>query len=324
MPLRDLPMPPITDVPAPDGTVSKMQTWGNVRDAQDVYLETTPYTTRISDKAQQVRGDASYVVAQGVSKPTMAYVKAQVYDPREQSLNHAQRRKVLRGGFSPLSERLASLVSTMNLQADQRLFLPGYSMAGDVAVDATFRALTDANFAFPHKIDGIGIFDAARMVDRGNNAVARRMSVTHAFAESGKWLYQSILDSNSRALLQAHGADLGVVLGADTSKQFFRAVTHRGAARYRQDILGNWALMGGFGTDVSAQQLHELDAAGRIPPSLIVRMASSSMMPNASIAGFESRKVTTHVDGGDHSAGDNVVRAADLASRVVDLAALHA
>lgn len=314
--MKDLDLPGVEYASSLDGTIAQYLAFGDVQEAEAVHVTVVPYTTLVKDRSQQVRGHAEHIGQGGGT----ALVKTEVYNPWEQRLPHKQRAKVAEGDFSPLAQRLSNLVEQLHLRDDQHLYMSGFSMGGDVTAEVLARTMSDPNFYFPHRIDGVGIFEAARMVNRNRHLLGRRASVAIDFARSGKDLHDNVLASQSPALLEARGIDPD---NPKAKKDHDKWVMQDGARWMRRDIEGNWALLGGFGTDQTAQQLNRLRWFKGLPNITLIRMADSWMMPEASIrdlAGVPGFELIT--EPGDHSAADNVVRAAGHARRVVEKGSL--
>lgn len=294
-----------------DGTYSSVQVWGNLREARDVIVEGTQYTTRLSDMAQQLRGNVAYTLASVATGDTpIAYVRYSDYEPGKQPLLPRQRTVVNRGDFLPLARRQASVVHKLHLRDDQRLLLLNYSKAADVTIEATYRALFDESFYYPHPIFAVGAAEPARMVDRRYALGGRHLNMSMAFGAAGRDLFENIVTSDSIPLLEAHEADFGMSIFhlPDAQQRLRKALGQRGMQWMRGDVLGNRAMIGGFATARSADQLFEMQHRQDMPPTLLVRM-DRGLAPDEVVLDLGSPHLDVRTLAGDHSADDNLLSA---------------
>lgn len=302
----DLQLPDTQFVDAPDGTQAPYVVYGNVREAKRIHLTSVPYSTTLDDDSQLIRGKAQHIALGSET----ALVVAQQYDPASQRFDRRQRRKISHGSFVPLAERLAVVAEDLDIRDEQEFDLSGFSEAADVEVEAVWQSLNNKNFVFPH-VERMGVFEPARVLGRG-------VLVGLAFARSGKQLFDNVMKSNSPALRGARGIDVTDLVRAE--KIHKKDASDRVASWWKTDPLGNLALMRGFGTNRTVKQLESLRTTANAPLILVVRMEESSVFPEKAFSKLStSGIVVAQTQTGDHSAFDNVARAAAGALQTASL-----
>ncbi len=294
---EDLYLPTTQFVDAPDGTQAPYVVFGNVREAERIHLTSVPYSTTLDDDSQLIRGKAQHIA---LGSDT-ALVVAQQYDPASQRFDRGQRRQISHGSFLPLAERLAVVAEDLDISDDQEFELSGFSEAADVEVEAVWQSLNNENFVFPH-VERMGVFEPARVLARG-------VLVGLAFARSGNQLFDNVMKSHSSALREARGIDVADLTLAE--KIHKKDASDRVVSWWKTDPLGNLALMRGFGTDRTVEQLESLRTTENAPLILVVRMEDSSVFPEKAFSKLRPGGIIdTQTQTGDHSVFDNVARAA--------------
>lgn len=260
--------------------------------APNLVFSATTYSTSIEDKSQQIRMSAG----QAVLGERYCVVGTTPYSPKTLGLTLPERKIVANGSFLPFADRMLGVIDTIAPKDDQKVILYGFSFGGDVAVELTHATLYDEQRGVVG-IENLGVFDPARVANRGG------LAVSNAFRTSGAELYYNVITSNSLALLEARNID---TYDPNAEKKHQKEV-ERGVAMYSlRDPLGNLAIIRGFGCDETLVQLDKVSRHANSPNTFLGRMSDSSVFPENDFEAFAG-DVTKLLLKGDHSAADNLI-----------------
>lgn len=277
-------------------------------DAPNVILHSTPYLTRLDPhfslrlQAQQAALGDEYCV-----------VGVEAYNPSETAFHKDERRRLSSGDFSPLSERMLRVgehIGQLTLRDMDNISFYGYSMGADVAVQTAYDALTNEN----RGVIGVGAIGA---VEPARSVHGRGLKVMLDMQQSGKRMFRNILESDVPALNEAWNIDNdAVALGkikAQEIKNMGKVVFGAGAYLLRSPR-SNYALIKGFGTSKSVDQLWEIGTKTDTP-IFLGRARDSKVFPEHAMEPFveplnNSEHGLTHIIEDDHSADDNIRKSA--------------
>ena len=307
--LADMEMPQLQTHVMPDGARVRYAAFGNVADAETVLATSLPWSTFLDDDSTMVRLKAQSMVL----FDTVCVVGIEAYrpDPCGYFTRH-EKRKLKSGDFRPVAERFMGVVEALDLQDDQELDVMGFSFAADTAVETAYQNLTDAQFGV-RPIDRLTVVECARTRKLAHIPIIGALKAGLQFGASGKDLYDNVVASNSRALLEARGIDED---DSRAQKRHDRAVA-KGVLEYIQgDLSGNLALAEGFAQDTSATQLHIVAESPDAPKLIVGRASRSKVCPPEFLDGFDQRVKTFTVEG-DHSVADKLSNSGGLARMAV-------
>lgn len=313
--IKDLPTPYYVDnihdkQPIPAAVI------GNP-DAQNIVVVSNPmFTDTMSDHYlvrlagdQRVLGDDYQILA------------VNGYDPQA-AFTAKERGRIANGDLSPVTERIFRVIEHKAPRHDQNVLTMGPSLGADTSVQLAHESLFNEGRGIV-PIAAVGAHEPARMVNR-------RILVVQDFMKSGDDLFKNIIYSESEALLQAWDLD-PTVHRVETQMQF-RKEKKKFDDKVAKDVmkyvlsapLANFAMMRGFGTDRTYQQIRQIVRVGRIPVS-IVRAENSLVCPQQK---FEKLKYETmpcgnisftEIPDADHSIFDDPIVSAASALGVASL-----
>jgi len=280
---------------------------GDTKAAKTVVFAPLPYSTKLDDPSILVRLAAQ----QAVLGDECAVVGVQVYEPRNQTLDRNERRAISKGSFLPFADRLLATVEHMQLTDEQEVALYGFSMGADVSVEASHATLTDVNRGVI-TVDRLGVFEPARVVNRGGIAVMA------AFGASGKQWFDNIIAADTTALFEARGID---ITDPKAKKKHDASVSSVVMRYVLGDVTGNIAIAKGFGHHFTMEQLNTMakDYGVTMPQTLLVRMTDSKVTPYESMRyQYLVPRITAREYAGDHSIADNIRQSAAFVLRLVE------
>jgi hypothetical protein len=261
--------------------------------AETVGVVANPYFTHLTKPHYLLR----LMAKQAALGENTAIVGIEAFEPG--AFNHADRKQLADGDFSPISQRALRVAEGLKLTS---IFTEGFSLGADTAVqighDTQFnesRGVVD--------LSAVGAFEPARIEARGARGAIAAMTA------SGKGLFDNIVAAEVPALDDAWRT-------ADGKKKF-DAVVNSGVVTYMlRDVADNAAIIRGFGTDRTAAQFGELMINSRVP--LLVGAHEGSTVSGSFVAGVERwlgaggdyPNVHTLMLPGDHSADDNIRQSA--------------
>jgi pimeloyl-ACP methyl ester carboxylesterase len=270
-------------------------------DSPVVLFHPAPYLTRLQDPHFLLRLKAQ----QTALGPEACIVGVGPYDPATNALDRAERHMVAKGDFSPLSARVLRVSDSLGLNGSQITAMYGYSMGGDIAAQTAFDMLTNpsrGNF----ELGALGVTEAARMVRRGAFAVVGAMN------SSGKRLVENIVDSKVPALNESWDFDPNADF--QTNKKAINKKVSKGAVSYTtQNISSGLAMMRGFGTNKTAEQLETMIEEISLP-MMVARQRDSQVFPAEAMERLQAitdgESVLFHLENNDHSADDQIRKSA--------------
>ncbi len=296
--LIDHNLPNILTVKNGDSEPIDIQIHGGIK-APNIVIESTTYLTSLHEKHEPLRVKAKQVAL----GDDFAVVAVDTFDPQI-SFTADQRHKLHIGDFSPLSERIFRVINHLDLSDDQKILAYGYSMGADIAVQTAHDNQLNPNRGSVNLI-GVGSEEMARCLKRG------AISVTLAMAQSGGLLVKNIQDSKVPALDEAWK-----ITGLD-NKKATRAINFPvllNLIKYANSgKRNNWAIINGFGTEKSTDQVLELLNKTELPV-FIGRQAMSKVFSADALSKIIFQDKSSNgdylVENNDHSADDNIRQAA--------------
>lgn len=299
----DLELPDIRSTDAADGSRVYYSVYGNPNEARMLVFASAAYTTSQSDGQERVILSAQ----QAVLGSDYCLVGVQAYDPKHAKFDESQRYALSTGSFVPLADRTLTVIEKLKPRDDQQVALYGYSMGADVSVETSFQVLSNPERGL-RQINKLGAFECARTIDRSS------LEMFKTFSASGDELFDNILTSHSPALLEAQKVNSR---HPSKLKHELRVTKHVLGYVFR-DIPGNLALLRGFATDAS---LNQLDYISTHPdgPSTVVGRASKSEVCVTSFAETLERgnKINVVRWQGDHSSADKLQNSAAFILRTI-------
>lgn len=314
--LAEIDLPDVMHAENGDKLAIPYAVFGDV-DAPNVVLESAPMFTELASphymlrlKAQQEALGAAY-----------ALIGIQGFEPTKGSFTAKDRAEMVKGSFTPLSERVFRVGEELELDKyGQNVLAYGYSLGADVAIQVTNDTLTNPSRGV-FDINALGAVEAARIANRGLVATQK------AFGDSGKQLFDNVVASNFPALEEAWKI---APFDGNARKKFDKAVI-RGLAQYiRSGPKNNFAILRGFGTDASAVQLDRImtSKATKIPVMLGRQYDSTVCTEDFHDEYFKRYGTLTRfrrlAEEGDHSADDNIRKSAGRILYFAQFAVEHA
>ncbi len=301
----DLYIPPIKKAEAFDGSVVPYMQFGDRAEAKAFVFMPLAYSGSLSNPSEQVHMFAY----QKVLGKDYCLVGVQPYDPKDNQYQKEDLKKIAKGDWQPMADRVLTVIKEVNPGDDQELILYGYSLGADVSVETAFQMLTNEQRGI-RKVDKLGAVEYARGKDRG---FLGGLAIMRAFSKSGKNLFQNVVDSDSPALLEARGIDLS---DPKAQKKHKKAVARSVTAYALSDIGATLAGFSGAATNRSLRQLNIIGKNRQDAPRITVgHMDDSLICPDESTLYLE-RSIRTFRESGDHSTGDNIRRSASFVLQV--------
>lgn len=308
--LEQLPNPAIYVVESADGARNRYQVFGDLQSASNLALMPLNYSTRLDDPSVRVGLDYK----QRILGEDYAVVGVEVFSPAAK-LTDSQRKAVATGDFRPFAARLDTVVDHLGVVDDLQLFSHGFSFGADIVAQYAHSNTFDAKFG-NHAIESYGIFDPSRTKPRLQQLgrLGASLAVELNFAGAGGDLYNNVIASDSVALLQANGIDPK----KHFAKQRFMTQIAFGLPRYvAANRADNWALIAGFGTSETVNQINELADSRYIAASrssnqptpeaqLVLGEVANGISPGFLHSLQPSPNQRRYLIEGDHSVADNL------------------
>lgn len=297
-----------------DNSATRFVAFGNVLSTPNVMSVVAPYSTLVDAPHYLVRLKAMQVAL----GDEFSLIAIEANNPNKQKFTKEQRKKVSQGNFDPLSERVLSVLEHKQFESDQKIFLYGHSMGADVSTELAFQNQFNPSRGILN-IAGLCINEAARTTKRTPR------EVLGAFKKSGTGLLQNVIDTNSPALLDAWKLPL-FSFNVEDFRYRFEVRVGLGVGKYAiADVLGNLALVRGFATDRTIEQIERLNTEHLRVKNSRINRAINNTFPITAIkstnsnvfdqSGFDriqlesmrkGSEITTREVNGDHSNDDNI------------------
>jgi hypothetical protein len=254
----------------------EFQRWGDTNVAPNLMVVGLPFSQNLDNPSMQVRL-AAQAEALG---PHYAMVAVQTFHPKDLRFDGTARKSVANGSFRPMAENMLRVIEKVQSESGEakRTVLFGFSKAADEVVETAHMNQFDPNQGVVD-IDIVGAWDCGRSAFRGS------VEMIKAFNNAGPDLFERVIESNMPALYTARGIDIE---DPNAEKNHDKNV-YIGVAKYvGRHPLGVIALLKGYKTDMSKQQIIELSDVSGGPVCVAGRMSDSTICVPEFFDGMDS------------------------------------